>query len=141
MMHIGQGKKVREVPSYLTELLVIAWGTGRRVSAILSLRYSDLRLTGDPPAIIWRADTDKVGVEWRAPINADVRAAIARIRADRQFKGSPFLFPHPNDSAKALSKELATAWLWRAEELAEVAHLEGGTWHPYRRGWAARRGS
>jgi integrase len=85
MMRIGQGKKAREEPSYLPELLVIAWGTGRRFSAIINLRYSDLRLSDDPPAIVWPADTDKVGVEWRAPINADVRAAIGRTRADRQF--------------------------------------------------------
>ncbi len=41
----------RKVRSYLRELLEIAHGTGRRISAICALRYEDLRLspTTDAP--------------------------------------------------------------------------------------------
>jgi integrase len=140
MMRVGRGEDFREMASYLPELLDIAWGTGRRVSAILSLRYADLRLADGPSgSICWPSDTDKMKKEWSAPINPQVRAAINRIRVDRQLKGSAFLFPNPNDPAKPLSKELASAWLRRAEELAEIQHLDGGGWHPFRRGWATSR--
>jgi hypothetical protein len=76
-----------------------------------------------------------------APINSEVRAAINRIRTERQLKRSPFLFPSPGRLSKPVSKELARAWLRRAEELAEVAHLDGGAWHPFRRGRATLRKS
>jgi integrase len=137
---IGRGEDRREVQSDLPELLDVAWGTGRRISAILALRYADLRL-GDGPfgSICWPSDTDKMKKEWSAPINTQVRAAINRIRIARQLKGSPFLFPSPNDQSKPLSLELASAWLRRAEDLAGLEHLEGGGWHPFRRGWVTSR--
>src|SRR6266851_8956040 len=53
----------RKQRSYLSELLDIAHGTGRRVSAICALRYEDLELEkadGRPQgAIRWPEDTDK----------------------------------------------------------------------------------
>src|SRR5687768_9963671 len=39
-----RGKKIVKVSSYLPELLDIASGTGRRISAICALRYCDLQL-------------------------------------------------------------------------------------------------
>ena len=41
MMRVGRGETRREEPSYLPELLDLAWHTGRRISAILGLRYAD----------------------------------------------------------------------------------------------------
>lgn len=34
---------------------------------------------------------------------------------------------------------LASSWLRRAEELADLEPLEGGLWHPFRRLWATSR--
>ncbi len=140
MMRVGRGKDAREEVSYTPELLDLAWHTGRRIAAILALRYVDLKLSEGPNgAITWPSDSDKCKKEWSAPINSQVRVAINLIRANRQLKGSRFLFPSPNDLSKPLSKELASAWLCRAEALAEVEHFDGGAWHPFRRGWATSR--
>ena len=50
--------------SYLSELLDIVNGTGRRISAVCQLRYHDLRLAEGPyGSIRWPADTDKQGRE------------------------------------------------------------------------------
>jgi hypothetical protein len=36
-------------------------------------------------------------------------------------------------------KEVAGAWLIKAEQLAGVEKQEGSLWHAYRRGWATAR--
>lgn len=138
---IGQGKKRRDLPSYLPEILDIVAGTGRRISAVLALRYSDLQLDSGPPlgAIRWPANTDKGRKEWTVPINAQVRAAVDRVLAERPGIGAAHLFPSPGDPAKPVSKELASAWLRKAEELAKVPKQDGSLWHAYRRGWATAR--
>ena len=65
---------------------------------------------------------------------------IDRVRRDRPAIAG-YLFPSPTDPTKAVSKELASEWLERAEVLAELPHLEQGGWHTFRRGWAiARKG-
>jgi integrase len=80
----GQRNRQR---SYLSELLAIANGTARRISAICQLRYIDLRLatsrTTPHGAIRWPEDTDKEGQEWEAPITAEVRTALDRILSER----------------------------------------------------------
>jgi integrase len=140
MMVSGRGKNKREEPSYLPGLLDLMWHSGRRISAGLGLRYVDLRLDEGPcGAILWPSSSDKCGKEWLAPINEDLRATINEIRADRQLKGSPFLFPHPSDSNRPATLEHATKWLLEAESLAGLEKQDGSLWHAYRRGWATLR--
>ncbi len=144
----GGGKRVA-VPSYLPELLDLAYATGRRISAITALRFADLRLeaTAEAPygAIVWPAETDKMGREWVAPMDARARAAVDRILVDRElglrarWPDSPWCFPSPRNPSRPLSKDLASEWLERAETLAEVPKLDGSLWHAYRRGWATAR--
>lgn len=141
----GDGHRV-EVPSYLPELLDLAYATGRRISAILALTYDDLRLTVQPfGEIRWAAAADKMGREWTAPIDERARAALDRILVDREvgtrarWKESPWLFPSPRNPSRPVSKDLASDWLERAEELAELPKLDGSLWHAYRRGWATAR--
>jgi integrase len=144
----GEGKRV-EVPSYLPELLDLAYATGRRIGAICALRYADLRLdvTAEAPygATVWPAATDKMGKEWMAPIDRRAREALDRIGADREvgvrgkWPASPWLFPSPRNPSRPLSKDLASEWLERAEALAELPKLDGSLWHAYRRGWATAR--
>jgi integrase len=137
---IGQGKHRRDVRSYLPEILDVAAATGRRISAILALRYQDLRLDHGPlGAIRWPANTDKVGREWLVPVNAQVRAALDRVLADRPGIGAAYLFPSAGNPTKPVSKELASAWLRKAEELAVVPKQDGSLWHAYRRKWATER--
>jgi integrase len=137
-----QGK--REVQrSYLSELLDIVDGTGRRIRAVCHLEFQDLRLerTKETPygAISWPARTDKKRKLRVVPISPTVRAALDRIIRERAGIGSTPLFPSPTDRAVPISRHLADAWLREAEQLAGVPSLEGGLWHPYRRKWATER--
>jgi integrase len=129
--------------SYLSELLDIAYETGRRISAILGLRYDDLRLarTANAPygSIQWPGETDKMGKEWSAPVTARVRAALDRVLRERPGIGPRYLFPSPTNPELPVSKDLASAWLERAERLAEVPKQHGSLWHAYRRGWVTAR--
>jgi len=141
----GDGKRL-EVPSYLPELLDLAYATGRRISAICALRYSDLRLDVQPfGAICWPANTDKMGKERTAQIDERARKALDRIGVDLElglrarWPESPFLFPSPRNPAHPVSKDLASDWLERAETLAKLTKLDGSLWHAYRRGWATAR--
>ena len=56
-----------------------------------------------------------------------------------RWPASPFLFPSPRNPAHAVSKDLASEWLERAEALAKLPKLDGSLWHAYRRGWATAR--
>ena len=126
--------------SYLTELVVLAQGTGRRISAICQLRHEDLRLDQGPHgAIRWPASTDKMRLESTVPIGPDVRAAIDRILEERPGIGKAYLFPSPLGPGKPIRYELASEWLMEAEKLAGVPKLQGGLWHPLRRLWATER--
>jgi site-specific recombinase XerD len=139
-MEIRSGGKRHQVRSYLSELLDIVNGTGRRVSAVLDLHYEDLRLDEGPDgAIQWRADSDKMGKAWVAPINAQVRGALDRILRERPGIGRAYLFPSPRTARQPVSKDLASSWLKRAEKLAKVPKMEGSLWHAYRRKWATER--
>ncbi len=129
------------VPSYLPEILDIVNGTGRRINAVLQLRYEDLQLDqrGKYGVIRWPADTDKMGKEWVTPINAAVRAALQRVLAQRPGIGSAYLFPSPRNPRRSVSVDLASAWLERAERFAQVPKHDGSLWHAYRRKWATER--
>ena len=133
----------RRIPirSYLSEILDVVNGTGRRISAILQLKHVDLGLDrGSKGFICWPADTDKMGKESLVPINASVRDAIDRQCDRREALGnSTYLFPSPRNPRRAISKDLASDWLERAEKIAELPKLEGSLWHAYRRKFACER--
>jgi integrase len=140
MMVVGSGKSQRSQPSYLPDLLDLVWGTGRRISAVLALRFEDLRLDVKPHgAVQWPASSDKTKKTWLAPLNAEVRGAINRILSERPGIGAAPLFPSPLDDSRPVSKELADKWLIEAEKLAGVPKMDGSLWHAYRRGWATSR--
>lgn len=133
--------------SYLSEILDLAHWTGRRISAVLGLRFEDLHLERTPTAphgaITWPANTDKKGREWeRIPVTAEARAAIDRIMRERAGVGSLYLFPAPGDTEKPVHRRLATAWLHKAAQFAaekaqengqEFAVPKGWGWHAFRR--------
>ena len=146
----GDGKRA-QVASWLPELLDLAYATGRRVGAIVALKYTDIRLTTDAAAaddfgaIRWPADTDKMGRAWDAPMDRRARSAVDRVMVDREvglrarWPASPWLFPSPRAPHRPVSKDLASAWLEEAETLAKLPKLDGSLWHAYRRGWATAR--
>jgi len=134
----------RRIPkrSHLSELLDMAFFTGRRISAICELTHGDLRLDVGPyGAIRWPADSDKMDKEWEnIPMEPGARKAIDRILQMRTVATDDTpLFPSPNDRTKPIRYELARDWLRSAERLANVPKQQGGAWHPYRRGWATAR--
>jgi len=139
-VRVGWGKEAQWVPSPLPTLLRLAADTGRRISAILALRASDWRPDrGTHGRILWRADSDKVGRDWLAPVTPDVRAELERYRRDHLLVGEALFFPAPNDSTRPVTVQVATEWLRRAEKLAELEPMPGGAWHPLRRKWATER--
>lgn len=140
LMDVRWEGKREERRSYLSELVDLANGTGRRLSAICSLRFEDLRLSEGPyGSIRWPADTDKTGRETVVPIGPDVRKAVDRVRKERPGIGTAPLFPKPTDPAEPMSSHLAAKWLRKAEELAGLETQKGSLWHAYRRKWATER--
>lgn len=131
----------REVQrSYLSELLDISNGTGRRLSPICQLTYEDLRLAeGQHGVIRWPAHTDKMGRETIVPISPRVREALERILMERPGIGRAPLFPSRDDPQKSISRHLADAWLRKGEALAKLEPQKGSLWHAYRRKWATER--
>ncbi|HSD33408.1 MAG TPA: hypothetical protein VLB49_15940, partial [Gemmatimonadales bacterium] len=143
LMDVRRDGKRGRARSYLSELLDLAYHTGRRVGAILPLRYHDLRLAktkGAPHgAIQWPGETDKMGKAWYAPLNAEARAAVDRVLAQRPGIGAAYLFPRPDDASKEVSYDTASDWLVKAEGLASLPKQDGSLWHASRRGWVTAR--
>ncbi len=140
-------------------ILALARYTGRRESAICALRASDVllgadrvraalaeagldeRLANHMPhgAVQWRAETDKVGFLFVSPLNQPARDALDVYLRQSPRLGDVPLFPAPGDPGAPLSRDLAAAWLLRAETLAGQPKLVGGMFHPFRRLWASER--
>jgi integrase len=138
MMRIRAGSGQQRTRSYLSELLDLANETGRRLSAILNLRYENLGLnrtaTAPHGVVSWPADTDKQGQAWLdIPLSGVARAGIDRALAERPGIGSAPLFPAPMDPSQPMSRHLAAAWLRKAESLAGLEPQPGSLWHAFRR--------
>ena len=119
---------------YLAEILPVVAGTGRRLSSVLALRYSDiLPERGDHGSIRWRGDHDKGGRESVAYIGPDVRAAIDKALARRPGIGEGWLFAAPRKPAVYVSRSVADKWLRTAEKAAGLETQRGSLWHAYKR--------
>ncbi|HEX9282366.1 MAG TPA: tyrosine-type recombinase/integrase [Gemmatimonadales bacterium] len=135
--------KAPAVHPFLAALLGLVNGTGRRIRAVLSLRYQDLQLAKSPAtphgAVQWPGETDKMGKAWAAPINAAVRATLDALLGERPGLGAAYLFPSPSDVAQPMDRWFASKLLRRAERLAKVPKHNGSLWHAYRRKWGTER--
>lgn len=135
----------RTVRSHLPALFDLAVETGRRLSSILRLRYSDfIPDRGPHGSVRWRAEEDKEGRESVVPLSALARAAVDRHAARLRRLGLPGigdapLFPSPESPAEPTSRYLADKWLREAERLAGVEPHDGSLRHAYRRHWATAR--
>jgi hypothetical protein len=143
----------------LRAILALARFTARRESAIIELRADDVLLSRDRivaalaaegmderradkmphGAIRWRGAADKQGVTHVAPIAGDVRAELERYLSANPRLGDVPLFPSIESLARPVCRHTASKWLLRAEKLAGLPKLVGGTFHPYRRLWATER--
>lgn len=141
-MRKGVGKAAVMVPSYLPILLLVAGETGRRISAILALRWSDWRPSeGTHGFLRWRAASDKLRKDWDVPVSAAVETELRleRERCGAAESSDDLIFPSLNNPAVAVDVSVVTGWLRQAEKLAGLTPLDRGAWHPFRRMWACQR--
>ncbi len=135
-------KRKQKLETYLTTLLVLAHDTGHRITAILNLRWSDwLPEAGKYGSLHWRAETDKIGLDDVVPVTPEVRAALEEHRSKYPGVGDVLMFPKPRDPSLPVDHRTTIRWLSEAEKKAGLTPLEGGAWHPFRRGWASARKS
>ena len=139
-MNVKVAGKRRAVPSHLPAIFALAVETGRRLSAICGLRYSDLLLSRGPHGSIrWRAELDKTGRESVVPMSPAARRAIDRVLRERPGIGDVPLFPSPLKPDKPVDRSRVDRWLRRAEAITGLESQDGSLWHAYRRRWATVR--
>jgi integrase len=109
------------------DLLITANETGRRLSAILGLRWADIDL--EKKTVVWREDTDKTGKRSLVPLS-DHCAHVLKNRRSREQLRSVYVFPAPRDKDKPMHRNRAQAW---AEQLSEQAGIPWPGWHSIRR--------
>lgn len=124
----------------LRPMVLLAWRTGRRLGAILALRWDDVGF--EKGTIRWRAEHDKIRQTWVVPARSDLLTELRRFRAERPSIGSVLLFPHPQGRRHhggPVTRHLAAYWLKQAFERGKIAKPKGGLWHMFRRAWATER--
>lgn len=133
-------KKIKKARTPLREMLILAAYTGRRIGAIVALRWSDWSPNDATYGVLrWRADSDKLGREWKAPVHPKVREALETWRHINPGVGEAWIFP-ASESNGHVRVDQAGKWLRTAEELAENhEHRKGFGWHAFRRMWATKR--
>jgi len=117
--------------------LIVAEGTGRRISAWCNLRWDDVDFQND--TIRWRAETDKTGFEQVVPMTEPVKEALAATRRAQGAIGNTPVFRAPKDPQKACSRHLFDTWLRKAYEITELPPERWVMWHSIRRKWATER--
>jgi integrase len=126
-----------QVHPLLKLALVVAEGTGRRISAWRNLRWEDIDFQAG--TIRWRAEHDKSGFEDVRPMSDAVQEALREARKLQRAIGSAPVFPAPKDPTSPCDRHLLDNWLRRAFPKAEVKPEPGGLWHTLRRKWATER--
>jgi integrase len=117
--------------------LVVAEGTGRRISAWRNLRWEDVDFQAG--TIRWRAEHDKSGFEDVRPMSEAVQEALREARKLQRAIGSAPVFPAPKDPTRPCDRHLLDNWLRKAFTVAKVTQEPGGLWHTLRRKWATER--
>lgn len=135
---VGHGDEKVRVP--IRELIVLAAHTGRRIGAIVRLRWSDWNPDEATYGTLrWRADADKLGREWKAPVTPEVRKVLQDLRQEDPGVGEAYIFTAP-ESDGHVRVDVAGDWLREAERKAEDhEHEKGFGFHAFRRMWATKR--
>jgi len=126
-----------QVSPLLGLLIIMAESTGRRLSSILGLQWSDIDF--EKRTITWRPELDKKRRTWVVPLPKAAEAALLKHRLGAPGIGSALVFPMRKDSSTAVTRHLAADWLKRAYGVAGVERPKQGLWHPFRRKWATDR--
>jgi len=117
--------------------LIVAEGTGRRISAWCNLRWDDVDFQNG--TIRWRAETDKTGFEQIVPMTEPVKEALAAARRAQGAIGNTPVFRAPKNSSKPCNRHLFDDWLRKAYEITEIPRDKWTMWHSIRRKWATER--
>ncbi len=117
--------------------LIVAEGTGRRISAWRNLVWDDVDFAAG--TIRWRAEHDKKGFEQVVVMSDSVREALAAQQKVQAAIGMTAVFPSPKDAMKPCSRHLLDDWLRRAYRLAQIVPQRRGMWHSIRRKRATER--
>jgi integrase len=128
-----------QVHPFLRPLIVLAYRSGRRLSAILNLHADDIDFAKG--IIRWRAEHDKLRRTWAVPMHPDVHRELLRFRKTGGAIGG-LLFPHPRQHrhvGKSVTRHLAAYWLKEAFQRGRLVKPEGSLWHMFRRVWATER--
>lgn len=133
--------KLLEVAGHLEPLLelalIVAEGTGRRISSWRNLRWDDVDFQAG--TIRWRAVYDKKGYEQVVVMSDVVKEALKNARKRQAAIGTAPVFPAPKDPNKPCDRHVLDNWLRRAFPKAGVVQERGGLWHALRRKWATER--
>lgn len=114
--------------------LILANETGHRIGAVRRLRWSDLDLAEG--LIRWRGEADKRGKAHITPMTEPAREALRESRSERPAVGEAWVLPAPKHASQPCSKSIMRDWWLRAEELADLEHVNGLGWHGLRRKFA-----
>lgn len=121
--------KLLEVASQVDPLLelalIVAEGTGRRISAWRNLRWDDVDLQAG--TIRWRAQYDKQGYEQVVVMTDAVKDALKDARKRQAAIGNAPVFPAPKNPNKPCDRHLLDNWLRRAFKLAGVTQERVGS--------------
>jgi integrase len=117
--------------------LVVAEGTGRRISSWNNLLWDDVDFAAG--TIRWRAEHDKKGYEQVVPMSDAVKAALLEARQAQKTIGNAPVFPAPKNHEAPCDRHLLDNWLRRCFPVAGVEMEKGGLWHTLRRKWATER--
>jgi integrase len=115
--------------------LKVANVTGRRLSAIRHLQWSDINF--DLREITWRAEFDKKGREATLPLGDRIAEELAKVHEERGRPFDGWLFPAIKNKEKPVDKRVLTDWMILAEQRANLPKLKGGVFHPFRRKFAS----
>lgn len=114
-----------------------------RVSAVCAIRISEIDFNSYPDAPAGRLYknplVDKENVGGWIPLTPRARRALQRAVRRRGAIGDVYLFESPKRPGQPWRRQHARDLLERAETLAQVGHVEGGDFHPYRRKWSTER--
>ena len=128
------------VHPYLRTLILLTRTTGRRLSAVLGLRWEDIDFHDG--TIRWRAEHDKLRRTSVLPAARATLEELRRFRAVQPGVGESPLFPHPKRTRHAggpVTRHVAAYWLRRAYEISRAPKPAGSLWHAFRRLWATER--
>lgn len=114
-------------------LLALIGYQGVRIGAATRLRWEDVLWSRD--ALLWRAETDKMGNEWVQPMRAPTRAVLARLHAAQGEPAEGWVFPARQATARLPHYTPNSFWLMlrKAEARAGVPHLNRRAAHGMKR--------